>query len=310
MRAIPVKVSSIDLLGQPFKEVTTTITVNRLGCSYPSKHHLVKGSIVTLEVEQPDAASPVRLVTARVAWLQRPRSSGDFYQIGLEFEKPENVWGIEFPPEGKPASSYDEKKRLTIRDPLKFGEHSELVEKVEQIIVEESSEDRIKNYIVASSQPRKTAAALKIQQKKKRKKKKRKTWDVFICHASEDKASFVRPLAEALRAEGLRVWYDEFTLRVGDGLRRSIDRGLAASKFGAVVVSPSFFKKQWPQRELDGLVAKEIDDRRVILPVWHNVSHTEVREHSITLADRIAANSAEGIQSVVAKLLLAIRGQA
>jgi hypothetical protein len=94
---------------------------------------------------------------------------------------------------------------------------------------------------------------------------------------------------------------------VGDGLRRSIDKGLAASKFGAVVVSPSFFKKQWPQRELDGLVAKEIDDRRIILPVWHNVSLAEVRGHSVTLADRIAANSTEGIQAVVAKLLLAIR---
>lgn len=72
-------------------------------------------------------------------------------------------------------------------------------------------------------------------------------------------------------------------------------------------MSPSFFKKQWPQRELDGLVAKEIDDRRIILPVWHNVSLAEVRGHSVTLADRIAANSTEGIQAVVAKLLLAIR---
>jgi hypothetical protein len=63
-----------------------------------------------------------------------------------------------------------------------------------------------------------------------------------------------------------------------------------------------------PQRELDGLVAKETDDRRIILPVWHNVSLRDVREHSITLADRVAANSADGIQTVVKKLLLAISG--
>lgn len=306
MRAIPVKVSSIDLLGQPFKELTTTITVNRSGCSYPSKHHLLKGSIVTLEIEPPDPASPARLVTGRVAWLQRPRSSGDFYQIGLEFNTPENVWGIEFPPEDRSTPSYDEKRRLMMRDPLKFDEHSDLVEEVEEIIVEESSVDRIKDYIVAPHQPRKIEANVKAHRKKRRKKKKRKTYDVFICHASEDKADFVRPLAVALRAKGLRVWYDEFTLRVGDGLRRSIDKGLAESKFGLVVISPSFFKKQWPQRELDGLVAKEIDDRRIILPVWHNVSLTEVREQSIILADRIAANSSEGIQAVVEKLLLAI----
>jgi len=306
MLAIPIKVSSIDLLGQPFKELTTTITVNRHGCTYKSKHHLPKGSIVTLENEQSDSASPARLVTGRVAWMQRPHSVRDFYQIGLEFEKPDNVWGIKFPPEARSAPSSDKKKRLTFHDPIKFDDHSELVEEVEEIIVEESAEDRIKDYVVASSHPRKTEATVKTRKKKR--KKKKKTYDVFICHASEDKTGFVRPLAEALRAQGLRVWYDEFTLRVGDGLRRSIDKGLAASKFGAVVVSPSFFKKQWPQRELDGLVAKEIDDRRVILPVWHNVSLDEVREHSITLADRIAANSSEGIQKVVEKLLLAIRG--
>jgi TIR domain len=51
-------------------------------------------------------------------------------------------------------------------------------------------------------------------------------YDAFICHASEDKAALVRPLAERLRAEHVEVWYDEFSLSVGDSLRRSIDRGL------------------------------------------------------------------------------------
>jgi hypothetical protein len=50
-------------------------------------------------------------------------------------------------------------------------------------------------------------------------------WEVFISHASEDKDAVVRPFAEALEARGLKVWYDEFTLRVGDSLRQSIDRG-------------------------------------------------------------------------------------
>jgi hypothetical protein len=313
LRAIPVTVSGIDLLGQPFKELTTTITVNRHGCTYRSKHNVPKNSTVTLKIAQPGSASPAQQFQGRVAWVQRPRSVRDLFQIGLEFEKPENVWGIVFPPEGSVTAPDNEKRRLTIRDPDKFDEHnafrgtSELVEEVEEIIVEESSDDTAKDYTSMLPRPRKTEATIKTHGKKRRKKKKRKIWDVFICHASEDKDSFVRPLAKTLRAEGLRVWYDEFTLRVGDGLRRSIDKGLASSKFGAVVVSPSFFKKQWPQRELDGLVAKETDDRRIILPVWHNVSLVDVRQHSITLADRIAANSAEGIQAVVAKLLLAIR---
>jgi hypothetical protein len=60
------------------------------------------------------------------------------------------------------------------------------------------------------------------------------TFDVFISHASEDKDVFVRPLAEALRNAGIKVWYDEFTLQWGASLRETIDRGLATSRYGLV----------------------------------------------------------------------------
>lgn len=66
-------------------------------------------------------------------------------------------------------------------------------------------------------------------------------YDLFICHASEDKESFVRPLAEALRAENVEVWFDEFTLELGDSICRSIDHGLRQSRFGVLVLSPAFF---------------------------------------------------------------------
>jgi hypothetical protein len=131
-------------------------------------------------------------------------------------------------------------------------------------------------------------------------------WDVFLSHASEDKDAFARPLAEALRERGLQVWFDEFTLRVGDSLRRSIDKGLSASKFGVVVVSPAFLSKEWPQKELDGLVAREIDGHKVILPVWHNIDAAELRKHSPMLADRLAVSSEKGLKAVVEKLLDAI----
>ena len=61
-------------------------------------------------------------------------------------------------------------------------------------------------------------------------------FDLFICHASEDKDAFVRPLATRLREEHVEVWFDEFTLEMGDSLRESIDRGLATSRFGVVVL--------------------------------------------------------------------------
>ena len=67
-----------------------------------------------------------------------------------------------------------------------------------------------------------------------------KEYDVFISHASEDKEAVVRPLANALRQKGVRVWYDEFELKIGDSLRRKIDQGLSKSRFGIVVISRSF----------------------------------------------------------------------
>src|SRR5207244_2625660 len=113
---------------------------------------------------------------------------------------------------------------------------------------------------------------------------------------SEDKDDFVRALAQGLEARGIKVWFDELTLSVGDSLRRSIDHGLAASRFGIVVISPSFLSKDWPQRELDGLVAREIGGVKVILPVWHNVTADVVRSYSPTLADRLAVSSAKGLE--------------
>lgn len=135
------------------------------------------------------------------------------------------------------------------------------------------------------------------------------TWDVFISHAWEDKKEIAAPLATALKDSGISVWYDEFTLSVGDSLRRSIDRGLAQSKYGIVIVSPNFLSKEWPQRELDGLVAREIAGTKVILPVWHRIERSLLLRYSPTLADRVATRSELGVQKVVRDLLVAMGRQ-
>lgn len=130
-----------------------------------------------------------------------------------------------------------------------------------------------------------------------------KTYDVFISHASENKDDFVRPLAEKLREFGFSVWYDEFELKIGDKLRRSIDKGLANSRFGIVVFSPDFFNKNWTQYELDGLVQKEMSGEKTILPLWHKVSKDEVRKFSLSLADTVAlSTSMFTIDELVEKL--------
>jgi hypothetical protein len=131
-----------------------------------------------------------------------------------------------------------------------------------------------------------------------------KQWDVFICHASEDKGSLVRPLATILEESGLKVWYDEFTLKIGDSLRRKIDEGLANSRYGIVVLSKYFFEKNWPQQELDGLLSKENVGigTKVILPVWHNISLEEIRQNSPILSGRVAAKSSDGLPTVARQL--------
>ncbi|MGD9850425.1 MAG: toll/interleukin-1 receptor domain-containing protein [Nitrospirales bacterium] len=130
------------------------------------------------------------------------------------------------------------------------------------------------------------------------------TYDVFISHASEDKDSIARPLYTALVAKGISVWFDEATLELGDSLRQKIDDGLARCRYGIVILSPRFLAKEWPQRELDGLVARETaSGEKAILPVWHEIEAQDLRKYSPTLADRLAVRSTEGVSVIVEKIL-------
>lgn len=126
--------------------------------------------------------------------------------------------------------------------------------------------------------------------------------DFFISHASEDRDEVARPLAEALIGMGHSVWFDEYELQVGDSLRRSIDDGLRVSTFGVVIVSKSFFRKKWPQKELDGLTALEDKPGERILPIWHQITEEEVKANSAMLADQFALNTKDGIEKIAAAL--------
>jgi hypothetical protein len=104
------------------------------------------------------------------------------------------------------------------------------------------------------------------------------------------------------------VWFDEATLELGDSLRRKIDAGLARCRYGVVILSPTFFSKQWPQRELDGLVARETaTGEKALLPVWHDLDGSTVARYSPTLADRLAARSDEGVAVIAEKIVRVLR---
>ena len=109
--------------------------------------------------------------------------------------------------------------------------------------------------------------------------------DIFISHASEDKGVIVRPLAIILERLSIRVWYDEFSLQLGDSLIASIDKGLHESKYGLVVVSNAFLSKGWTDYEYRSLMTREIDGERVILPLWYDVTKEDVKNYSLYLAD-------------------------
>jgi hypothetical protein len=130
-----------------------------------------------------------------------------------------------------------------------------------------------------------------------------KSYDFFISHASEDKDEIVRELANALKVENFEVWYDEFELKVGDSLRKKIDFGLSKSRYGIVIISPSFVKKNWTEYELNGMVAREMNGHKVILPIWHKITKNEVLEYSPSLADKVALNtSIHTIEDIVNSL--------
>lgn len=128
---------------------------------------------------------------------------------------------------------------------------------------------------------------------------------LFLSHASEDKADLVQPLAERLRSD-FQVWYDKYELRLGDSLLAKISEGLGKCDFGVVILSKHFFGKKWPQAELDGLFALETTGRKVILPVWKDVTEEEVRAFSPILAGRLGVLASAGLDRIVHEIKLAV----
>ncbi len=130
-------------------------------------------------------------------------------------------------------------------------------------------------------------------------------WDVFISYASEDREVVATPLAEALRDRELKVWYDVFELTPGKPLLRSIDEGLRESRFGLVVLSPSFFAREWPMRELSGLHARSIQQagQPFLIPIWYQLSAADLAQLSPLLSDIIGIPWDFGLDVVVQKIL-------
>jgi hypothetical protein len=135
------------------------------------------------------------------------------------------------------------------------------------------------------------------------------TWDVFISHASEDKA-YVEELHRTLVAAGVQVWMDKAALRWGDRLRSRIDDGLKRSRYVIVVLSTAFLGlKKWTEYELDSAFALETVNEKRILPLWHGITHEELRNYSPGLSDRLALDSSQQTPTDFANELLILLGR-
>ena len=109
--------------------------------------------------------------------------------------------------------------------------------------------------------------------------------EAFICHDSRDKDDVAREIATYLDSVMCPVWYDEFSLRVGDNLREAIEGGLRECKRCILVLSPNFFSnKGWTKKEFETLYTREVlEGKSLALPVWYGVSKKEVYEYCPSL---------------------------
>lgn len=94
-----------------------------------------------------------------------------------------------------------------------------------------------------------------------------KKFDVFICHASEDKDTVARPIYEALESSGMCTFLDEKHIVWGDSLTEKINHALGRSRFVLAILSVSSVDKVWPQKEINSALARELAGKQKILPL-------------------------------------------
>jgi hypothetical protein len=136
--------------------------------------------------------------------------------------------------------------------------------------------------------------------------RKDERFDIFICHASEDKESIARPLTKLLYQSGYNVFLDELVIKMGDSISDRINKALWEANYCVVIISEALFSKPWAITELQSIINMNISKNKRILPIWHKISHTDVVRNTPLLSDVRAASSSDGIPSLVYQIKDAI----
>lgn len=126
--------------------------------------------------------------------------------------------------------------------------------------------------------------------------------DIFLCHAWDDRNGTAKELHDMLEAQGASVWFSEKDVALGSLLLREIDKGLANSRIGIVLVTPAFLKRV----DAEGIAEKELSAllaRDLLIPVVHDTTFEELRETSPLLGSRSGlSTSEESLDDVALKL--------
>lgn len=126
--------------------------------------------------------------------------------------------------------------------------------------------------------------------------------DVFLCHAWEDRKGVAEELHDILETKGVTVWFSEKDVQLGSLLLREIDKGLAKSRVGIVLVTPSFLKRVRGEgiadKELSALLARDL-----LVPILHDTTYEALREVSPLLGSRSGMNTIDDTMEEVADKL-------
>ncbi|WP_302117079.1 toll/interleukin-1 receptor domain-containing protein [Allorhodopirellula heiligendammensis] len=126
--------------------------------------------------------------------------------------------------------------------------------------------------------------------------------DVFLCHAWDDRGGAAKELHDLLESSNVSVWFSEKDVRLGTPLLREIDKGLAKSRVGIVLVTPALLARI--QRE--GIADKELSAllaRDQLVPIVHGTTYEALREISPLLGSRSGLSTAEGTMANIAAQL-------
>ncbi|WP_236611041.1 toll/interleukin-1 receptor domain-containing protein [Xanthomonas citri] len=126
--------------------------------------------------------------------------------------------------------------------------------------------------------------------------------DIFLCHAWDDRKAAAKELHDLLEARGVSVWFSEKDVALGSGLLREIDKGLAKSRVGIVLVTPALLRRLAGEgiadKELSVLLARDL-----LVPIVHDTTYDALREVSPMLASRSGLNTADDTMAIVASKL-------